>query len=181
MSNTGKDTGIERIVEIPEGTEVRVDSSVIHVKGKNGEISKEFRKGYVDIVKEGNRVIFRPAIDKKEAVALVGTYASHLKNMIKGLNEGFEYRLKVVYAHFPVKIEVKGDKVVISNFLGERSPRNASICEGVRVDISKEEITVKGIDKEKVGQTAANIERATKIKRKDRRVFQDGVYLVRRI
>lgn len=171
---------IERAITIPEGVEVELEGSMVHVKGKNGALSREIRRGYVELEKKENRLILKPAIDKKDAISLVGTYAAHIKNMIKGVNDNFEYKLKVVYAHFPVKIEAKSDKVIISNFLGERSPRVAQILEGVKVEILKEEIVVKGMDKEKVGQTAANIEKATKIKRKDRRVFQDGAYLVRR-
>jgi len=174
-------SGIERYVEIPEGTEVRVEGDAIHVKGKNGAVSRTIRREYVEVSMDGNRVVLRPAFEKKDAAALVGTYASLIKNMIKGVNELFDYRLKVVYAHFPVKIEAKGNKVIISNFLGERSPRYADVPEGVSVTVTKDEIMVKGADKEKVGQTAANIERATKIRNKDRRVFQDGAYLVRRV
>lgn len=172
---------MEKIVEIPEGIEARVEGSVVYIRGRNGELSREIRKEYVNVAKDGNMIVFTPAIDKKDATALLGTYAAHVRNMIKGVTEGFEYRLKVVYAHFPVKIEVREGRVTISNFLGERNPRVAKICEGVKVEVSKEEMTVTGMDREKVGQTAANIERATKIKRKDRRVFQDGAYLVRRI
>ena len=97
--------------------------------------------------------------------------------MIKGVTEGFEYKMKTVFAHFPIKTSVEGNKFVIQNFLGERSPRTAKILEGVTVEAKGENVTVSGTDKEKVGQTAANIERATKVKKRDIRVFQDGVYV----
>ena len=84
--------------------------------------------------------------------------------------------MKTVFSHFPIKTTVEGDEFIIHNFLGERSPRRAKILEGVNVDIKGENITVTGIDKEKVGQTVANIERATAVKNRDIRVFQDGVY-----
>ena len=84
--------------------------------------------------------------------------------------------MKTVYSHFPIKTSVEGNLFVIQNFLGERSARHAIILEGVTVVAKGDDVTVTGIDKEKVGQTVANIERATKVTRRDIRVFQDGVY-----
>ncbi len=86
--------------------------------------------------------------------------------------------MKTVFAHFPIKTSVEGDAFIIQNFLGERSPRTAKILEGVTVEAKGENVTVSGIDKEKVGQTTANIERATKVKKRDIRVFQEGVYII---
>jgi len=98
--------------------------------------------------------------------------------MIKGVNEGFVYKMKTVFSHFPIKTLVEGDNFIIQNFLGERSSRKARILEGVNVEVDGENVTVQGIDKEKVGQTVANIERATRIKKRDVRIFQDGVYRI---
>jgi large subunit ribosomal protein L6 len=102
--------------------------------------------------------------------------------MAKGLDEGFEYRLKAVFSHFPMTLKVQGNQFVITNMLGERVPRVASLPwtpadVEVRIE-SKSDVVVTGADREKVGQTAANIERACKIKKRDPRVFQDGVYIV---
>ena len=110
--------------------------------------------------------------------ALIGTFSAHIKNMIKGVTEGFEYKMKTVYSHFPIKISVEENEFIIQNFLGERSPRRAKILENVKVETIGDNVTVSGIDKEKVGQTAANIERAARVKNRDIRVFQDGVYLI---
>jgi large subunit ribosomal protein L6 len=96
--------------------------------------------------------------------------------MIKGVTEGFEYKMKTVFSHFPIKTSVEENKFIIQNFLGERAARTAKILEGVTVEAKGEDITVQGIDKEKVGQTVANIERATEVKYRDIRVFQDGIY-----
>jgi large subunit ribosomal protein L6 len=97
--------------------------------------------------------------------------------MIHGVSEGIVYKLKMVYSHFPINLKIQGDLIKIENFLGERYPRKAKIPERVEVDIKGQDIEVRGIDKEKVGQTAANIEQATKIKNRDPRVFQDGIYI----
>jgi large subunit ribosomal protein L6 len=98
--------------------------------------------------------------------------------MIVGLTDGFTYNMKIVYAHFPMTVKAAGDKVTIENFLGERHPRTAKIVGDAKVQIKGEDVTVSGINKEDVGQTMANLEQATKIKGRDPRVFQDGIYLI---
>jgi large subunit ribosomal protein L6 len=86
--------------------------------------------------------------------------------------------MKVVYSHFPIQLKAVSGELVINNFLGERKPRSAKILEGTKVEIGKDEVLVKGINKESVGQTMANIEQATRVRGFDIRVFQDGIYLV---
>ena len=105
---------------------------------------------------------------------MIGTWRAHLANMIKGVNSGFRYEMKIVFAHFPMKVVAKGNTVTIDNFLGEKATRTAVIADGVKVkgDI----VTIEGNNVEHVGQTAANLEKATAVKGRDIRVFQDGVY-----
>ncbi|MGB9577463.1 MAG: 50S ribosomal protein L6, partial [Candidatus Norongarragalinales archaeon] len=98
------------------------------------------------------------------------------RNMIKGCTEEYSKKLQVVYAHFPITIEVKGSQVNIKNFLGEKVPRTAKIVGDTKVSVAGQEITVSGHDKEAVGQTASNLVRATRIAKKDVRIFQDGIY-----
>jgi len=100
--------------------------------------------------------------------------------MIFGVVNGYEYRMKTVFAHFPIKTTVKGPVFMIENFLGERSARKADILPGVKVDVKGDQVTVTGIDVEKVSQTAANIETATKVRNRDIRVFQDGIYITQK-
>ena len=113
---------------------------------------------------------------RKKQKALTGTFVAHINNMIKGVTEEFEYKMKTVFSHFPIKTSVEGNEFVIQNFLGERAPRKAKILDGVTIEAKGDDITIRGIDKEKVGQTTANIERATIVRNRDIRVFQDGVY-----
>ena len=102
-----------------------------------------------------------------------------LNNMVKGVTDGFTYTLKALYSHFPMTLAVQGNQLIVNNYFGERVPRSANILAGVDVKVqNKTEIVVSGIDKEAVGQTAANIERSTTVKKRDRRVFQDGIYLI---
>jgi len=174
---------MERVVEIPDNVEVKIDGDdvngyIVSVKGPMGENSKllKFREVYIE--KEDGKVRVYTKSSKTKLKAMVGTFAAHIKNLIKGVTEGFEYKLKIVYSHFPVKVRVEGNEVVIENFLGEKYPRRARIVGRAKVDIRGDEIIVSGIDKEECGQTAANLEQTTRIKNLDIRVFQDGIYIV---
>jgi len=110
-------------------------------------------------------------------ISTTTTSKSLIKNMIIGVTKGFTYKLKIVFAHFPITVKVKGNQVHIENFYGERSPRIAQIIGNSKIEVKEDDIIVKGISIYDVGQTAANIEQATKVKNKDLRVFLDGVYV----
>jgi large subunit ribosomal protein L6 len=116
---------------------------------------------------------------RKKEVAFVGTAAARIRNMIRGVVNGYTYKMKVVYAHFPITIKVdeKDRRVIIENFIGEKTPRVARIVGDVKVKVVGDEILVQGIRLEDVSQTAANIQSATKIRDKDQRVFLDGIYI----
>lgn len=169
---------IKEEISIPEKINASIDQNVLTIKGEKGSISRKFSHPKIDVTITNNRITVYCKQPMRKQKALVGTFIAHIKNMIKGVTKEFEYRMKTVYSHFPIKTSVEGENFVIQNFLGERSPRKAEITPGVSVDINGDEITVKGIDKEKVGQTVANIERISKVKRRDVRVFQDGIYRV---
>ena len=169
---------IEERVKIPENVQVEINNNEVIVKSGNKELKRQFEHPKIGIKKEGDEVVIACEYPRRKDKAMVGTIRAHINNMIKGVTEGFTYKLKIRYAHFPMKVSVKGNEVIIENFLGEKHPRRARIMEGVTVKISGEDVIVTGIDKEKVGQTAANIEQATKIKGRDPRVFQDGIYIV---
>ncbi|OPY53967.1 MAG: 50S ribosomal protein L6 [Methanosaeta sp. PtaU1.Bin112] len=169
---------IARQVEIPEGVAVTVDGSMVTVKGPKGEVSRQLCYPMIDITKEDSRMIVNSRLDRKQHRAMVGTLAAHLSNMIAGVSQGFEYKMKVVYSHFPIQLKQASDELIINNFLGERKARSAKILPGAKVEIGKDQVTITGIDKEQVGQTMANIEQATRVHGFDIRIFQDGIYLV---
>ncbi|KAF5086752.1 50S ribosomal protein L6 [Methanobacterium aggregans] len=164
-------------IPIPEGIDVTVDGAVT-VKGSKGQLSRNFNNRNIKITVEDGNVVVEARFPKKKDKAMLGTIRSHINNMIVGLTDGFTYNMKIVYAHFPMAVKAAGDKVTIENFLGERHPRTAKIVGDAKVQIKGEEVTVSGINKEDVGQTMANLEQATKIKGRDPRVFQDGIYLI---
>ncbi len=165
-------------VEIPEGVEVNLNDAKISVKGKEGEIQREFKIGKLNLKKEGNKIIIGYEKSTKNEKKLMNTIASHIRNMIQGVQEKFEYQLKVCSGHFPMTVKVEGDKAIIKNFFGEKIDRVAQIPKGAEIEVKKDRITIKSINKEIAGQAAANFEAATVLKKKDRRIFQDGIYIV---
>jgi large subunit ribosomal protein L6 len=164
-------------VEIPEGVEVNIEGNSVNVKGSGGESKKTFNVGKLNLEIKDNKVIMGNKKSTKMEKKLMNTLAAHIKNMIKGVQEKFEYELKICFHHFPITVDVQGDKAIIKNFLGEKIPREAGIVEGANVQVEKDIIKVDSIDKDIAGQTAANFEKATKIKMRDRRVFQDGIFI----
>ncbi|OGS41748.1 MAG: 50S ribosomal protein L6 [Euryarchaeota archaeon RBG_16_62_10] len=165
-------------IGVPDKVHVSVDGGVVKVKGPQGEVSKRLHHPRVRIEAKGKHVVVSSEMARKREKALVGTYGAHIRNMIVGVTKGFEYRMKIVYAHFPIKASVKMSEFVIENFLGEKFPRRANVVGATKVAIKGDQVVLTGADVEELGQTAANIERATKIKGYDPRVFQDGIYIV---
>lgn len=152
-------------------------AGMVTASGPKGSVSKQFNSRLVKISTQADEISV-VAIGKmnRGKTAVINSVQRHLLNMFAGVQNGFSKKLAIVYAHFPVAIEVKPGKVLIKNFLGEKSPRTAKIAAGVQVKADKQEITVSGADREAVGQTAANIIEAVRIRKRDVRVFQDGIY-----
>lgn len=170
----------ERRVRIPKGVKVEIDGPVVRVKGPKGQLERSFRFPQIAMKVDGDDVVVMTEADRKRTVAMVGTIQAHVANMCKGVSEGFEYRMKVVYSHFPIQLKLAGNRLEINNFLGEKKPRFALIREGVTAKVGNDEIVLTGIDRETLGITSANIEHATKIRDRDPRIFQDGIYRVQR-
>jgi large subunit ribosomal protein L6 len=171
---------ISKIIQVPDGVEVTIEGRKITVKGANGALTRDF--SYVPISIEGNGKTVRVWAEwpRKKEASLVGTIYSHIQNMITGVEKGFSYKLKIVFSHFPMSVKVQGKTVVIENFTGERRGRRVKIIGDVKVKVESEDVIVEGINLEDVSQTAANIEQATKVKKKDPRVFLDGIYVYER-
>ncbi len=164
-------------IDIPEGVEVNLEEDTLVVKGPEGENKRNFNmRNIIFEIKEKKIRIGNEKSTKKDKKR-INTITAHIKNMIKGIQEKFVYTLKVVFSHFPITVEVSGDEVIIKNFLGEKIPRKCDIPKGAEVKINKNIITISSYDKEIAGQAAANLERVTRIRNKDRRVFQDGIYI----
>jgi len=171
---------ISKTIQVPDGVEVNVERRKVTVKGAKGTLTRDF--SYVPISLEGDGKTVRVWAEwpRKKEASLVGTIYSHIQNMITGVEKGFSYKLKIVFSHFPMSVKVQDKTVLIENFTGERRARKVKIVGDVQVKVQSEDIIVEGINLENVSQTAANIEQATKVKKKDPRVFLDGIYVFER-
>jgi len=164
-------------IEIPEGIEVEIQGNRVIVKGSQGTSEREFDLANLNLEKKGNEIVIGNKKSSKKEKRRMNTIAAHIRNMIKGVKSKFEYKLKICFSHFPITVEIKENEALIKNFLGERTPRKAKIPKGAEVRVDKEIITITSPSIEIAGQTAANFETATKIVKRDRRVFQDGIFI----
>jgi large subunit ribosomal protein L6 len=171
---------ISRTVQAPDDVEIILDGRKVIVKGVKGTITRDFSHAPVLMEKDGETLRIWAEWPRKKEAALVGTIHSHVQNMVTGVRKGFTYKLKIVFSHFPISVKVKDKTVLIENFTGERSPRTVKIMGDAQVRVQSEDVIVQGINLEDVSQTAANIEQGTKVKKKDPRVFLDGIYVYER-
>jgi large subunit ribosomal protein L6 len=171
---------ISRTIQVPEDVTVNLKGKVVSVKGQKGSLTRDFSFATIAIEAEGKNVRISAKWPRKKESALVGTIYSHIKNMITGVTQGYSYKLKIVFSHFPISVKVQGKSILIENFTGERRARHIDILGDVKVKIEPDDIVVSGINLEDVSQTAANIEQATRVRGKDPRVFLDGLYVYER-
>ena len=172
---------IKEIVEkikIPDEVSIEIEGYKVIVKGPKGTVSREFLYPNIDVKKEGGNLSLISKNATKREKRMIGTFKSHIKNMIKGVKEGINYKLKVCSTHFPMNVSVSNNEFIVKNFFGERSPRKLKIIDGVDVKVEGDIVIVSGIDKELVGRTASSIELLCRITDKDRRIFQDGIYII---
>jgi len=169
-------------VEVPKGVSFTVHGRRLVAKGPLGSVERPFPSDalHLTIAKGVATLALRIPAHRKRSQALLKTWAAHLRNLSGSLTVGVEARLKVVAAHFPMKVQVKENHILIENFLGEKHPRSSDLVPGTTARVDGEFVIVTGFDIEQVGQSAANIERASHIRDYDPRVFQDGIYLVER-
>jgi len=170
-------TIVENNVEIPDGVTLSLEERKVSVSGERGQVVKDFGHARLDLEHAGSTLRVSVVNPRKKEAALVNTIAAHIRNMIKGVTEGYTYKLKIVFVHFPMTVRVQGRTLVIQNFIGERQDRYAKLAGDVKVSIQGEDVIVEGVDVEEVAQTAANIQQACKIRKKDLRKFLDGIYV----
>jgi large subunit ribosomal protein L6 len=169
-------------VAVPKGVTLTVGRRTLTAKGPLGTITRPFPNDVLTFAVKGAEASLTLQIpaNRREAQALLHAWERHVGNLTVGVTKGFEARMKVVAAHFPMKVQAKDDELVIENFLGEKYPRTAHLLPGVTAKVDGDFVVLSGHDVEVVGQSAANIERTTRIRDYDPRVFQDGIYLVDR-
>ncbi|HYD03498.1 MAG TPA: 50S ribosomal protein L6 [Alphaproteobacteria bacterium] len=165
-------------VAIPEKVTVDLHDGMFTVKGPKGEIKRKFVFPKIAITKEGHKIVFDTKKPTKREKAAVFSTEAHLKNMFKGALNSCVYKLKICSGHFPMKITYKNNVIEVKNYMGETVPRTLTIKPGVDVVVKEPEITVTSANKELAATTAAAIEQMTRRANFDRRVFQDGIYIV---
>ncbi|MBY6294252.1 50S ribosomal protein L6 [Nanohaloarchaea archaeon H01] len=171
---------MKETVELPEGFEANYEHGVLTVEGEDGSVQRKLDHALVDIEVGSEEVVFSTEETKRNITSIVSTFSSHTENMIEGLQDEHVYKMKGVYAHFPMTIKQEGNKVVIENFMGERNPREINIEEGATVEVDGDDLTIRGADKDAVSQTAGKIEQICRKGDRDPRTFQDGVYITKR-
>ncbi len=170
----------EQRIEIPSECQVSLEDKTVTVTGPKGTLDRSFPEPQTTIKIEGNELIASTHVSRKRAKALVGTVVAHVRNMMLGVRLGYEYEMKIVYSHFPISVERQDQTMLIKNFIGERGMRKANLIGDIQIRTTEDEIFISGIDIEHVSQSAANIQQACKIRDKDRRVFLDGIYVIRK-
>lgn len=178
---TSTDQAIMAEVEAPASVKVVKEGNILSLMGKLGAVKKDFTKLPATITVVGNKITIKPYGKRKHDLAVTHTARSIIESMIKGVEKGYTYKLKIIFAHFPISVKIKGKEIQVENFFGERSPRVSRIVgDATKVNVVGEDVVVQGPSLEDVSQTAANIELSTRIKDKDQRVFLDGLYVYSR-
>jgi len=167
-------------ISIPSNVEVDITKLYVNIKGPKGETKKNVYHPSVKIEKDEKNILLTTDKSTKKEKRILNTLKAHIKNLIKGVLNGFEYELKICSGHFPMSVSVEKNDLVIKNFFGEKIPRKAKILPGVNVKVSGDKVTVSGCSKEDVGQTCSNIEQSTRRTSFDRRRFQDGIWITKK-
>ncbi|MBS3162678.1 50S ribosomal protein L6 [Candidatus Woesearchaeota archaeon] len=170
---------LRKEIQIPAGIDVELGEKITVKKGKY-VVSKKLSHPTLEITKEGDKLIITPKGFTKREKKIINTFKSHLDWMLEGVEEPFVYQVKICSSHFPMNVTIEGKKIIVKNFLGEKVPRKTEIEENVEVKMEGDVISITSPDKEAAGQTAANCERCTRITNKDRRVFQDGLWIIKK-
>ncbi len=169
---------LEESIELQEGIEASLDNEILRIKGPQGEVERLFNNPKVKVeVKDKSIVVSANNATKREK-KLLKTFIAHIKNLIKGVQEKFVYKLKICASHFPMNVSIANNQFIVKNFLGEKCPRTLNIKAGVETKINGDIIEVSSCDKEKAGTVASDMELLTKKTGKDVRIFQDGIYII---
>ncbi|MBS3098966.1 50S ribosomal protein L6 [Candidatus Pacearchaeota archaeon] len=169
---------LQQSIQIPEGVSCKCENKILTCRKDSTELKRKVDLPQIEIKIEGKQISLTCKKGNKNDYKIIKAFTAHIANMFRGLEKKFVYHLESVNVHFPMTLKAEKGTLAISNFLGEKVPRYAKILSNVEVEIKGQSITISSHDREAAGQTAANFEKATKIRRKDRRIYQDGIYIV---
>lgn len=165
-------------IELPRDVTARLEEKTVKIKGAKGEVERNFSHPEIMILLKDNKIILSAKHSTKKVKKILYSLAAHLKNMIKGVQTPYVYKLSICSGHFPMNVSVSGEEVVVKNFLGETVPRKIKLLKDAVVKVSGSEIEVSSPDKEVAGQMAARIENLCRVTKRDLRIFQDGCYII---
>jgi len=174
-----------RVINIPKGVKVELKGRKVSVTGTRGTLERDFGHLSVDMKLLGKhkpKIVVEMWFGTVKQIASLRTATSHIQNMFTGVQKGFEYKMRFVYAHFPINVTIvdNGSSVEIRNFLGEKEMRRVPMLPGVKVarsESTKDEIILTGNNIESVSQSAASIHQSIDVRSKDIRKFLDGIYV----
>lgn len=169
---------IQEELQIPSGVQCNFNGKIFNVSKGSVSLNRKIDLPSVKIEIKGDLIVLSAMKGNKNELKYIKSTVAHIKNLFIGLDKKYTYKLEACNVHFPMTLKVDAGSLIINNFLGEKVPRKAKITSGVEVDVKGAKITVTSHDKEAAGETATNIEKATKIKNRDRRIFQDGIFIV---
>ncbi len=181
MSTKKSKLTITRNIEVPDGIKAENKQGLVEISSSNLTIQRRFSSPVVDLsINQGNIQVTSKQKASKNTKRIINTMVAHIRNMISGIQSPYTYKLKIISGHFPMNVTLDKNIVLIKNFLGEKIPRKAKVLDGVKAEIKGDEIIITSINKELAGQTAGNIEMATRITNKDRRIFSDGIFITQK-
>lgn len=168
----------EIVIDVDKDIKIIKDGNIIHFEKGQEKSEVAINPVYVKSKIKDNKIIIEPVDSKKKARAVLNTTNKIIQNAISGLTEIFTYKLSIVYSHFPITVKTEGNFIVVTNFLGEKKPRKTKILPGCKVEVKGKDIIISGHNKYAAGQTAGNIEKITRVTKKDYRIFDDGCYII---
>merc|ERR1711865_988122 len=156
----------------------------VEVTGKHGTLKRDFKHLPIELwtAASGHEVRARMYFAKSKQLSMLRSVCSHIRNMIDGVTSKFEYRMRLVYAHFPINATITngGSTVEVRNFLGEKRVRVVNMLGDTKIEKSsqtKDELVLTGRDINHTSRSAALIRQSCLVKDKDIRKFLDGVYV----
>lgn len=164
-------------IQLPEGVSVTYKDGVFTAQAKNTVTRNLYRPEIQVSVKDSVVTLSAENATQREKRHL-NTMRAHVRNMLKGASEGHTYKLKICSGHFPMNVSISGDTFEVKNFLGEAVPRRLKIKQDVNVKIDGDEIVITSPYKELAGAQASDVEQLTRVTNKDRRIFQDGLFII---
>merc|ERR1719458_1371588 len=173
----------EESIKVPKGLDITIKAKKVVVSGKHGTLSRDFKHMPIELWTTKNGLVrARMYFAKSKQLSMLRSVCSHIQNLFEGVEKKFEYRMRLVYAHFPINANITngGKTLEIRNFLGEKLVRTIDMLEGVKVEKSattKDELIITGPDIELTSRSAALVHQSCLVKKKDIRKFLDGIYV----